>query len=234
MNGDLSLKIFDSADVLDMVMIGQGAYRKIYRGIYQSEPVVVKILEDVDIEDICQEAKFLDRLKQLNIVEFRCICLQERSIMFEYMVFILRPYGVNVEVHNQAEVTKILSRPICHGYQNLIVEAAERILDEVSYFHSKGVAHRYLKSSNLLVSDKVIDNSKNIVIKYCDFGESWANIVQATNCKKAHTTNVFKGILIKFAPHKIEDTSIEIRSPYLFHDGGSYHIETSPLICCAN
>ena len=70
MNGDLSLKIFDSADVLDMVMIGQGAYRKIYRGIYQSEPVVVKILEDVDIEDICQEAKFLDRLKQFNIVEF--------------------------------------------------------------------------------------------------------------------------------------------------------------------
>ena len=58
MNGDHSLKIFDSADVLDMVMINQGTYRKIYRGIYQSEPVVVKILEDVDIEDICQEAKF--------------------------------------------------------------------------------------------------------------------------------------------------------------------------------
>ena len=207
MNGDHPLKIFDYDEVLGMVMIGQGAYGKIYRGTYQSEFVVVKILEDVDLEDICQEAKFLDKLKHFNIVEFRGICLQECSIMLEYMVFNLRPYGVN------AEVIKHLSRPICHSYQSLIVEAAEGTLDGISYLHSQGVAHRDLKLSNMLVSDKVIDNSKSIVIKLCDFGESWGNIVQNTNCKKTHTTNVFKGILIKFAPHKFEDTSLEIRSP---------------------
>ena len=207
MNGDHPLKIFDYDEVLDMVMIGQGAYGKIYRGTYQSEFVVVKILEDVDLEDICQEAKFLDKLKHFNIVEFRRICLQECSIMLEYMVFNLRPYGVN------AAVIKHLSRPICHSYQCLIVEAAEGTLDGISYLHSQGVAHRDLKLSNLLVSDKVIDNSKSILIKLCDFGESWGNIVQNTNCKKTQTTNVFKGILIKFAPHKFEDTSLEIRSP---------------------
>ena len=70
MNGDHLLKTFDYGDVLDMMMIGQGAYGKIYRGTYQSKHVVVKLLEDLDVEDICQEAKFLDRLKHFNIVEF--------------------------------------------------------------------------------------------------------------------------------------------------------------------
>ena len=213
MNGDHLLKAFDYDKVLDMVMIGEGAYGKIYRGTYQSEPVVVKLLEDVDVEDIWQEAKFLDRLKHSNIVEFRGFCLHECSIMIEYMVFNLRPYGVNAEIHNLAEVIKHLSRPICHGYQNLIVEAAEGTLDGISYLHSQGIAHRDLKLSNLPVSDKVIDNSNSIMIKLCDFGESWGNIVQATNCKKTHTANVFKGILINFRSHKFEDSSLEIKSP---------------------
>ena len=213
MNGDHSPKTFDYDEVLDVVNIGQGAYGKIYRGTYQWEPVVVKLLEDVDVEDICQEAKFLDRLKHFNIVEFRGICLQECSIMLEYMVLNLRPYGVNAEVHNLAEVIKHLSRPTSHGYQNLTVEAAEGTLDGMSYFHPQDVAHRDLKLSNLLVSDKVIDNSNSIMIKLCDLDESWGNIVQATNCKKTHTTNVFKGILINFTSHKFEDSSLEIRSP---------------------
>ena len=213
MDGDHLLKIFDYDEVLDMVIIGQSIYGKIYRGTYQSEPVVVKVLEDVDVEDICQEAKFLDRLKHFNIVEFRGICLWECSIMLEYIVFNLRPYNFNVEVHNLAEVIKHLSRPICHGYQSLIVEAAEGTLDGISCLHSQGVAHHYLKLSNLLVSGKVIDYSKSIMIIMCHFGKSWGNIVQPTNCKKTHTTNVFKGILIKFAPHKFEDISLEIRSP---------------------
>ena len=107
---------------------------------------------------------------------------------------------------------KHLSKPICHGYQNVTEEAVEGTLDGISYLHSQGVAHRDLKLGNLL-SGKVIDNSNSIMIKLCDFGESWGNIAQATNCKKTHTTNVFKGILINFTPHKFEDISLEIRSP---------------------
>ena len=43
MNGDHSRKTFDYDKVLSMAVIGQGAYGKIYRGTYQSEPVVVKL-----------------------------------------------------------------------------------------------------------------------------------------------------------------------------------------------
>ena len=35
MNGDHPLKMFDYDQVLDMVMIGRGAYGKIYRGTYR-------------------------------------------------------------------------------------------------------------------------------------------------------------------------------------------------------
>ena len=38
MNSDHSLKIFDYGDLLDIVITGQGAYGKIYRDKYQSEP----------------------------------------------------------------------------------------------------------------------------------------------------------------------------------------------------
>ena len=100
MSSKKSLVTFQYDDVSDMSMIGQGSFGKIYQGIYGEEKVVVKVLEDVDNEDICQEAKFLDKLAHPNIVQFKGICLEEEGIMLEYMVFDLKPYGVNVEVHN--------------------------------------------------------------------------------------------------------------------------------------
>ena len=52
-----------------MSMIGQGSFGKIYRGIYNAEKVV-KVFEDVDNEDICQEATFLNKLAHPNVVQF--------------------------------------------------------------------------------------------------------------------------------------------------------------------
>ena len=114
--------------------------------------------------------------------------------MLEYMVFNLTSYGVNVDVHNLSDLVKYLSRPNTRGYQSLITTAAQGTLDGLAFLHSRGVAHRDLKLSNILVGKDMFNNENNLVVKLCDFGESWGNIIQATNCKKTHTTNVFKGM----------------------------------------
>ena len=114
--------------------------------------------------------------------------------MLEYMVFDLKPYGVNVEVHNLSDLIKCLSRPNCRGCKSLIMDAAQVTLDGLTFLHSCGFVHKDLKLSNVLVGKNKFNNVSNLVVKLCDFGESWGNIVQATNCKKTHTNNVFKGI----------------------------------------
>ena len=87
--------------------------------MFAGEEVVVKVLEGVDNEDICLEAKFLNELDHPNKVQFKGICL-ESGIMLEYMVFDLKPYGVNVEVHNLSDLIK--------NYHAKIVVATKALL----------------------------------------------------------------------------------------------------------
>ena len=74
------------------------------------------------------------------------------------------------------------------------MDAAQCTLDGLTFLPSCGVAHRDIKLSNILVGKNKFNNASNLVVKLCDFGESWGNIIQATNCKRSYTTNVFKGI----------------------------------------
>ena len=55
-----------------------------------------------------------------------------------------------------------------------------------------GVSHRDLKPSNILVSDPKGDFGV-LQVTLSDFGESWGNIVQVTQCMKTHTVNIYKG-----------------------------------------
>ena len=120
--------------------------------------------------------------------------------MLKHMVFDLKPYSVNVKVHNLSDLIKKLSRPNWRGYKNLIMDAAQCTLDGLTFLHSCGVAHRDIKLSNILVGKNKFNNASNLVVKLCDFGESWGNIIQATNCKRSYSTNVFKGICWKMLP----------------------------------
>ena len=51
-----------------------------------------------------QEAKFLAKLSHPNIVQLKCICLTESSMMMEFMLLDLQPYrSINV-VHSVNEL----------------------------------------------------------------------------------------------------------------------------------
>ena len=175
-------------------MIGQGAYGRIYKGEHQSQEVVLKVLEDIDKEDVKREANFLRKLIHSNIVQFKSICLEESSIMLEYMAFGLKIYRVNDNVLSLNELIKQLTKSKFTGYENVIVEIAKGALSGVSFLHSKGVPHRDLKPIYILISNK--RNDPGIKVKLCDFGESWGNTELATNYKKTRTTSIYKGLLV--------------------------------------
>ena len=66
------------------------------------------------------------------------------------------------------------------------------LLDRLTFLHGKGVAHRDLKPSNVLISNTE-EGCQDDLVKLCDFGESWGNIVESTQCFKTNTVNVYKG-----------------------------------------
>ena len=155
---------------------------------------MLKVLEDIDEEDVKREASFLSKLIHPNIVQFKSICLEERSIVLEYMAFDFKKYGVNWKVHSLNELIKQLTKSKFTGYENVIVEIAKGALSGVSFLHSKGVPQRDLKPICILISNE--RNDPGIKVKLCDFGESWVNIELATNYKKTHTTSIYKGLLV--------------------------------------
>ena len=46
-----------------------------------------------------------------------------------------------------------LSKPVCHGYELIILQLAQGILDAPTFLHEMGVPHRDLKPSNIFVSN---------------------------------------------------------------------------------
>ena len=110
------------------------------------------------------------------------------------MAFDLKRYEVNCSVHSLNELIKQLTKSKFTGYENIIVEIAEGALSGVSFLYSKGVAQHDLKPSNILISKQRKDPGIKVIL--CDFGESWGNIVLATNYKKTHTANIYTGLLV--------------------------------------
>ena len=104
---------------------------------------------------------------------------------------------------------KYLARSGIYNYDKLIPDVAKGLLDGLTVLHEKGVAHRDLKPSNVLISNTQ-QQCQDVLVKLCDFGESWGNIVESTQCFKTHTVNVYKGkikdfLLISMRWHDLEE-----------------------------
>ena len=151
--------------------------------------MALKVMGYVDHENLQKEAKFLMKLNNLNVVQVKGICLSESCMMMEFMILDLKPYGSNTQVHSANDLLMQLSKPVCHGYELTILQLAQGILDGLTFLHEMGVSFRDLKPSNILVSNPK-DHFGVLQVKLPDFGESWGNIVQATQSMKTHTVNI--------------------------------------------
>ncbi|KAF3439047.1 hypothetical protein FNV43_RR17322 [Rhamnella rubrinervis] len=141
-------------------VIGDGPYSIVYEGLYNSEPVAVKIIQPTRTSAVSAECK--ERFQ-------REVTLQSK-VKHENIVKLI---GAVVEP-TMIIITELMSAGTLQKYlwsirprtldPKLSINFALDISRVMEYLHANGIIHRDLKPSNLLLTE---DNKK---IKLADFG----------------------------------------------------------------
>jgi len=149
-------------------VIGAGGFGKVFRGYYRGHEVAVKAARRDPDEDaketrekVLQEGKLFWLLKHKNIVGLLGVCLEEPNLC------------LIMEYARGGALNKILGgrkiRP------DVLIDWAIQIARGMNYLHNGApisLVHRDLKSSNILISDKVEKNDELLLktLKITDFG----------------------------------------------------------------
>ncbi|XP_055550615.1 mitogen-activated protein kinase kinase kinase 11-like isoform X1 [Wyeomyia smithii] len=151
---------------LDMKeVIGSGGFSKVHRAFLKGEEVAVKASlpnEDIDVtrENVLQEAKLFWSLKHPNIVALRGVCLNPKVMCLV------------MEYARGGPLNRILAGKKIPP--DVLVDWAVQIARGMKYLHCEApisVIHRDLKSSNVLISEKILNNNlKAKTLKITDFG----------------------------------------------------------------
>ncbi|KAK4766506.1 hypothetical protein SAY87_008148 [Trapa incisa] len=147
----------DTFEKLDK--IGQGTYSSVYRArdVISNKMVAIKRVrfDNLDPESVrfmCREILILRRLDHQNIIKLEGLITSRMScslyLIFEYM---------------EHDLTGLAARPGVKFTESQIKCYMQQLLSGLDHCHSRGVLHRDIKGSNLL-----IDN--NGILKIADFG----------------------------------------------------------------
>eukprot|EP00112_Aurelia_sp_Birch-Aquarium-sp1_P019677 Seg492.9 transcript_id=Seg492.9/GoldUCD/mRNA.D3Y31 product="Proto-oncogene tyrosine-protein kinase ROS" protein_id=Seg492.9/GoldUCD/D3Y31 len=115
------------------ILIGSGSYGEVYRGSYQKQLFVVKVLNDAETKDFIKEVRFHNNLKDPNLVGFKAMCLSNKAIMLEYVCFDLQMFGGDGKVSSLDALLKELHNARCKGFEHLIPCIAKHIVKDLSY-----------------------------------------------------------------------------------------------------
>ncbi|AVR52835.1 serine/threonine protein kinase [Marseillevirus Shanghai 1] len=138
-------------------VIGEGFSGQVCSGTWKGQNVAIKILKSQttnkkSIQDFRSEAETMANLRHPNVILFMAACTKPPNmcIVMEYMGL-----GSLYEVlHN--ELIPAMPPALC-------IQLATQAAKGMHFLHSSGIAHRDLKSLNLLVDEKW-------VVKVSDFG----------------------------------------------------------------
>jgi len=172
-------------------ILGKGAVGTVYAGIHKktNSKVAVKVIycEDCRLDDSLKESETMASLHHSNIVAFfgSYILPQQLWIIMEFC-----PYK------NIAKVIETLGHGLPDNAVICIVRQMSKALD---YIHSKGILHRDIKASNLLLNP-------NGIIKLCDFGT-----VAAVNAQVTQRSTII-GTPYWMAPEIVEGCKYDFRA----------------------
>ncbi|KAG2313996.1 hypothetical protein Bca4012_064621 [Brassica carinata] len=147
----------DSFEKLDK--IGQGTYSNVYRARDLNQKKIVALkkvrfdnLEPESVRFMAREIQILRRLDHPNIIKLEGLVTSRMScslyLVFEYM---------------EHDLAGLASHPAVKFSESQVKCYLQQLLSGLDHCHSRGVLHRDIKGSNLL-----IDNSG--VLKIADFG----------------------------------------------------------------
>ncbi|CAI0381313.1 unnamed protein product [Linum tenue] len=136
--------------------VASGAYGDLYKGMYCSQEVAVKVLkpERVSAEmlrEFSQEVYIMRKVRHKNVVQFIGACTQPPNlcIVTEFMA----RGSIYDFLHKQNGVFKLPS----------LIKVAIDVSKGMNYLHQNSIIHRDLKTANLLMDE-------NEVVKVADFG----------------------------------------------------------------
>ncbi|MED6174980.1 hypothetical protein PIB30_074130 [Stylosanthes scabra] len=149
-----------------------GAHSRLYHGMYNQEPVAVKIIRVPDDDEngnmayrlenqFIREVSLLSRLHHQNVIKFVAACRKPPvyCVITEYLA----------EGSLRAYLHKLEKKTI--SMEKLIAFALD-IARGMEYIHSQGVIHRDLKPENVLISEdfhlKIADFGIGCEEAYCD------------------------------------------------------------------
>lgn len=133
--------------------IGEGAYGKVYKTIKNSNTIAIKRIQTSPTHGFpfttIREIKILKKFIHPNIVKLHQVYIKD-SDMFLEMEYL--PYDLSALIQSGYKFTK-----------TQILSFTYQLLQATSYIHKKGMVHRDIKSSNILIA-------KNGSLKLADFG----------------------------------------------------------------
>lgn len=149
----------------DKEEIGRGSFGSVFVAKYARtskedgsvDMVVMKKLLGTEEEDkrlFLKEAKILQGLNHKNVVQFQAICNEPSAVMLEYLCFDFSLFGTSEAAYSLDDYIHFVDR--CDAFKEFPFhkKIARDVSSGITYLHAKGIAHRDLRSANILVSNK--------------------------------------------------------------------------------